>query len=251
MDFRQTPALDLRTPWMNAAGSLGFRPQTKTFADLGAFVTNPLSLRARRTAKPPRLLMFPGGVLLHTGHPNPGLSSAVKQYSSAWRRASLPIILHLLSAKSDELRKAIARIEGVENVLAIELGIEAELGASEIRDLARAAQGELPLIVQVPLHRIELADTAMEAGATAISLGPPRGTMANPEGKLIRGRLYGPAFFPQALAAVVELVERKIPVIGAGGVETKGQGEAMLEAGALAVQIDIALWKFNHLASLK
>ncbi|MEX1071078.1 MAG: hypothetical protein WEC37_00480 [Anaerolineales bacterium] len=247
MSTNQPPALDLRSQWMNAAGSLGFAPETRgdvSVEDFGAFVTNPISLRARRTAQPPRLLSFPGGVLLHTGHPNPGLSGAIKRYAAAWARSPLPIIVHLLSAKPDEVRKAMPRIEELENVIAVELGIEANSSRSEVSDLARAASGELPLIVLLPLDRAaELADAAMSGGASAIRLGPPRGSLPAPNGRIINGRLYWPALFPQALAATVELGRLGIPVIAAGGVETKAQGEAMLTAGALAVQIDISLWK--------
>src|SRR3990172_12245917 len=108
------PSLELRSPWMNAAGSLGFAPDPRgpvSLEGFAAFVTNPISLRPRKAASPPHMLSFPGGVLLHTGHPNPGLRAAIKQYAAAWARAPLPIIVHLLSDKPDEVRKAVLRIE--------------------------------------------------------------------------------------------------------------------------------------------
>jgi NAD(P)H-dependent flavin oxidoreductase YrpB (nitropropane dioxygenase family) len=132
----------------------------------------------------------------------------------------------------------------LENVLAIELGLDAEIGLSEAKDLVHIAAGELPLVVQVPLDRaIELSPALTEAGASAVSLGPPRGTLLGQDGKLVSGRLYGPALFPQALAALRALMTSGVPVIAAGGVETRGDGEALLAAGAIAVQMDIALWK--------
>jgi dihydroorotate dehydrogenase len=238
---------------MNAAGTLGFAPDVRSDIapeSFGAFVTNPISVRPRRAAKGPRLFKFPGGVLLHTGHPNPGLSSAIKNYAAAWARSPLPIIVHLLSAKVEDLHKALPLIEELENVLAIELGIDAEITEAEIKELAVTASGELPLIIQLGLHRAaELAEAALEGGAAAISLGPPRGTLPA-AGKLVSGRLYGPAQFPAALAAVVELAKNGVPVIAAGGVETQAQGEAMLAAGAMAVQIDIALWKSGSIATI-
>jgi dihydroorotate dehydrogenase (NAD+) catalytic subunit len=239
---------------MNAAGSLGFAPDVRSDISpesFGAFVTNPISLRARRSAFGPRLFKFPGGVLLHTGHPNPGLTSVIKNYAASWARSPLPVIIHLFLPKPEDVHKALPRIEELENVLAIELGIEAEMTAAEVKELAVAASGELPLIIQVGLHRaVELAEDAMEGGAAAISLGPPRGMLPGADGKLVSGRLYGPAQFPEALAAVVELTKSGIPVIAAGGVETQAQGEAMLAAGARAVQLDIALWKSGSIATI-
>jgi dihydroorotate dehydrogenase (NAD+) catalytic subunit len=239
---------------MNAAGSLGFAPDVRSDISpesFGAFVTNPISLRARRTANGPRMFSFPGGVLLHTGHPNPGLSGVIKNYAAAWARSTLPIIVHLFSAKPEDLHKVLPRIEELENVLAIELGIEPDMASADVKELAIAASGELPLIVQLPQQRAsELSEAAMDGGAAAISLGPPRGMLPGADGKLVSGRLYGPAQFPLALATVVELAKNGVAVIGAGGVETQVQGEAMLAAGALAVQLDIALWKSGSIATI-
>lgn len=246
-------SLDLRFPWMNAAGSLGFAPDTRepaTLESFGAFVTNPISPRARRANRPPRLLTFPGGVLLHTGHPNPGLTAAIKRYAASWARAPLPIIVHLLSSKPEELKKAVLRIENLENMLAIEIGIEADASFDLIEDLIHAAQGELPLIVQVPLHRaLGLAEEVAATGSASISLGAVRGALPGPDGKLLSGRLYGPVLFPQALETVRELSKAKLAVIAAGGISSRAQGEAMLAAGAVAVQMDVGLWKDGERAS--
>jgi dihydroorotate dehydrogenase (NAD+) catalytic subunit len=244
-------SLDLRIPWMNATGTLGFAPDPRGLVllkTLGAFVTNPIGLHARRASQPPRQLSFAGGVLLHTGHPNPGLNLAIKHYTAAWARAPLPIIVHLFSSKPEELRKAVLRVEEIENVMAVEISVEADNSPELALELAQSAQGELPSIVQLPLHRaLELADKVAEAGAAALSLGPARGALPGPKGKLISGRLYGPALFPQALETVRELVKTKLPIIAAGGVETRAQGEAMLAAGAMAVQMDMVLWKLPGL----
>src|SRR5687767_12191231 len=81
-------------PLMNAAGSLGFAPDLRNGLSLdafGAFVTNPVSLRPRLPAAQPAVIEFPGGFLLHTGLPNPGLSSVIKTHAARWNRSSLPI----------------------------------------------------------------------------------------------------------------------------------------------------------------
>ena len=56
------------------------------------------------------------------------------------------------------------------------------------------------------------------------------------------GRLYGPSLFPRALEVVYAAGKLGLPIIGAGGVWTKESAEAMLLAGALAVQVDAVLW---------
>jgi dihydroorotate dehydrogenase (NAD+) catalytic subunit len=70
-----------------------------------------------------------------------------------------------------------------------------------------------------------------------------RGSLPVADRKLVSGRLYGPAIFPLALSATALLAEQGIQVIAAGGVSTQEQGQAMLDAGAMAVQIDVGLWK--------
>ena len=96
------PKFDLAfdPPLMNAAGSLGFAPDRRgpiALERLGAFVTNPVSLRPRPPAQGARLLTFPGGFLLHSGHPNPGLRRVVQRHAARWARSPLPVVVHLLA----------------------------------------------------------------------------------------------------------------------------------------------------------
>ena len=60
---------------------------------------------------------------------------------------------------------------------------------------------------------------------------------------MVQGRLYGPAILPVALRVVHELSQMSIPTIGAGGVYTQEHKNAMLAAGAFAVQLDSILWR--------
>ena len=78
--------LELHSPWMNATGMLGFAPNPRgqvALDKLGAFVTNPVSLRPRAPAQNRALLPFPGGFLLHTGWPNPGLRAVLRRSAEA------------------------------------------------------------------------------------------------------------------------------------------------------------------------
>lgn len=239
--------LDLSPALLNAAGSLGFYPDPRGPIDLdslGAFITNPVSKTPRNPARGPRMLEFPGGVLLHTGHPNPGFNTVLKRHAARWARAPIPIIIHLLASESRELGKMISRIEELENILAVEIGFRHDIAPLTAIELTKASVGELPVIVRLPFSRAwELANEVNTAGAAAVSLGPPRGSLPSKDNEVVSGRLYGPAIFPQALAIVRELADQDLAIIGAGGIYAPDQANAMLEAGAVAVQLDAVLWR--------
>lgn len=236
-------------PLLNAAGSLGFAPDPHhgvTLDGLGAFITSPISLAPRRPAGGRSCLPCPGGFLLHSGYPNPGLRRAVQQYGPAWERAGLPVLVHLLCRTPDEVRLMVGKLEGRPGVAGLELGLPPEAGAELARAMLQAALGELPVALRLPLERAaHLAQACLDANLApaAFSLGPPRGLLPAPGGGLVAGRLYGPAVFPLALAALRELVPLGLPVIGAGGVYQPAQAEAMLALGAAAVQLDAVLWR--------
>jgi dihydroorotate dehydrogenase (NAD+) catalytic subunit len=212
--------------------------------ELGAFVTNPVSLAPRSPAQNRGLRAFPGGFILHIGHPNPGLKAVLRRHGARWRRLKIPLIVHLLAQGEDEMAVMVQMLENLGSVSAVEVGLPPEADKELVARLVRSAAGELPVLARLPLERLlELARTAIGAGAAAVSLGPPRGALPGPDGRLLSGRLYGPALFPLALAAVQSLAKDHIPVIGACGVYHPAHIEAMLDAGALAVQLDSALWR--------
>jgi dihydroorotate dehydrogenase len=235
---------------MNAAGSLGFTPNLRApipWKELGAFLTNPISIHSRKPASGRRWEEFPGGVLLHNGHPNPGFRRALKQFGPRWAQSPLPVIVHLLASQPKEIQKCVLQLEMVENISAIEIGFPESIGGNEAAEVISAAFGELPLIARLPLNRsIELAPTVVESGVAAISLGPPRGSLPAGE-SLIHGRLYGPAVYPLGLHVVSELNQFGVAVIGAGGIYHPQQVEQMRQAGAWAVQVDLALWRGDWL----
>ena len=239
--------LSFAQPLMNASGSLGFAPDPYGPVDLslfGAFITNPLSREARTPAHGKRVFLFPGGFLLHTGYPNPGIKAALRHHAVQWAHSSLPVIIHLLPGKVEETAEMVGLLERVDGLLAVEVGLPPDVDAAAAVAFARAACGELPVIVRLPFeHSLELACAVAKVEIGAVSLAPSRGAALNPLGELVHGRLYGPALFPQALAAVSAIAQAGIPVMGAGGVSNQEQVNAMLSAGALAVQVDSVLWR--------
>jgi dihydroorotate dehydrogenase len=239
-------------PLMNAAGSLGFAPDSRAGISLnsfGAFITNPFSLRPRLPAAKPDLIEYAGGFLLHTGLPNPGLNAGLKKYSAKWSRSDLPIIVHLMADRPEETQRMVRTLETQENVMAVELGFAPLLADDIILLTLEMCLGELPLIFSLPVEQVlRLGPRLIQDGAQAISIAAPRGALSPlplGEGRVrdvITGRLYGPSLFPQTLESIYSAVKIGIPIIGSGGVYSKENADAMLSVGALAVQVDVALW---------
>ena len=231
-------------PIMNAAGSLGFAPDTRLGVALeafGAFVTNPLSLRPRLPTAQPAVLPYPGGFLLHTGLPNPGIHAALKKYAAKWTRAHLPVIVHLMADRPEETQTMVRMLESQENVMGVELGFAPLLADDIILLTLEMCLGEIPLIFSLPVEQVlSLGPRLMQEGAEAISIAAPRGALMTDD--LVTGRLFGPSLFPQTLETVHSATKLGLPIIGAGGVWSKANTEAMLAEGALAVQVDATLW---------
>ncbi|MEI7849107.1 MAG: hypothetical protein WCK35_25130 [Chloroflexota bacterium] len=252
--------LSFGTPLMNAAGMLGFAPDPRavlntfpsgTWADLGVFVTNPLSLRARRPVNTPQQIDYPGGILLHAGLPNPGFSAVLKKYARRWASTRMPVIVHVMADGPEETARMVRMLEGLENIGAVELGFSVLQAADGILATLELAQGELPLIANLALNQVlSLGPQAVQHGAAALSFAAPRGTLPgqvplDPDEawSMISGRLYGPGLYPQSLSLLRSAVRLGLPVIGGVGVYTQDQADAMLASGALAVQLDVMLWK--------
>ena len=240
--------LILDKPLMNAAGTLGFSPDLKSPVDVtrfGAFVTNPVSWLPRTPASGTRFIPFSGGFLLHTGHPNPGLKKVIRQHARRWAQSPVPVIVHLLAQDDVSLRRMVDRLEGVEGLMGVEIGLPPEFDVDQAYAMAVAAIGELSVIIKLPFESVGSmnASTLLDIGLSAVSLSPPRGTLTDEKGDLVTGRLCGPSIFPQTLAAVRKLVGLGIPIIGAGGVYTQSNVDAMLGTGATAVQLDAILWR--------
>jgi dihydroorotate dehydrogenase (NAD+) catalytic subunit len=239
--------LYLEPPLMNAAGTLGFVPDLRSAVDLtrlGAFVTNPVSLKPRTAANGIRWMDFSGGFLLHTGYPNPGLKMVIRRYAVQWARSPLPVLVHLLASDPAEVASMVIQLEELPGVAGIELGLPPDADVLGAVEFAHAALGELPVVMRLPLTRAaELADELGNMNLSAISLAPPRGALIGPDGELIHGRLYGPAVYPQMLAVVRSLANGQLPVFAAGGVYQPQQVDDLLAMGAAAVQLDAVLWR--------
>jgi len=240
-------------PLINAAGSLGFAPDTRNGTPLdsfGAFVTNPVSLRPRLPTSHPALVEFPGGFLLHTGLPNPGFKDVLKKYSEKWDRANLPIIVHLMADRPEETQRMVRELENAENVMAVQLGFAPLLSDDIILLNLEMCLGEIPLIFALPHEQVlTLGRQLMDGGASAISIASPRGAVYDKAGNLITGRMYGQSLFPRSLDIVRSAAMSGLQIIGAGGIWADADVESMLKAGAIAVETDAQLWVPKEAAS--
>ena len=243
--------LYLRKPIMNAAGILGFSPDPKSgldYSKLGAFVTNPISLTARTPARGPRQLSFPGGILMHTGYPNPGINQVIRKYARKWEKSPIPIIVNLLAQEPDSIWKMVQRLENLDTIFGVEIGLPPETDVNLAREMAQAAIGELVVGIKVPFENSNRITVALaQSGIDAISISPPRGILPNANDGFVSGRIYGPSVFPLALAQVERLTTYGIPIIGSGGIYQSKDVTTMLATGATAVQIDTQFWRGKFL----
>lgn len=239
--------LDLTSPWLNAAGSLGFAPAAEAWSwpeRQGGFVTNPVSLSPRAPAETRAVLPYPGGNLLHSGLPNPGLSAVLRNYGERWARASLPLWVHLLADAVDDIRRMVRALEEIEGVSALEIAVPPAAAPDLALALLQAAVGELAVIACLPLNRAGEGWLGQLArlGVRGLCLTAPRGVLPAANGRLTAGRLVGPGLFPQALAALELMRPLGLPLVMGSAVFSAAAGRALLEAGAAAVQVDSALW---------
>lgn len=246
MDSCKQPVLDLPPGWMNTAGFLGWYLPDKQPLDQPpvAFVTPPVSLHPRKPAANRTVFSYPGGVLLHSGLPNPGLNRVLQKYVPIWSRSQVPVWIHLLADNPVDIHSMVLVCETIEAIRACEISIPFKAHPNDVRALIQAAVGEFPVVLQLPLDRVQehWIPEVGEWGVRAISIGAPRGNMIK-DGNLVNGRLYGPSLFPQALAVLNTLQDANLPVIISGGVFSQTQLDFLLKAGAAAVQLDLVLWR--------
>ncbi len=239
--------LELSSPWLNAAGTLGFAPGADGWPwpeMQGGFVTNPISLNRRTPAETRGVLSYPGGSLLHSGLPNPGLKGVLRKYGERWARSSLPVWVHLLADGPQDIHRMALVLEEVEGVAAVEVSFPPGAAPEQALAMLEAAVGELAVIACLPLASAGEAwlKQLPRIGVRGVCLSAPRGALPGPGGKIVAGRLVGAGLYAQALAALQWANPLNLPVVVGSGVFSVAAGRALLDAGAAAVQVDTALW---------
>lgn len=239
--------LELSSPWMNAAGMLGFAASAEGWGwpeMQGGFVTNPVSAGPRSPAETRAALPYPGGCLLHTGLPNPGIKPVLRRYAERWARGSLPVWVHLLADEPEEIHRMVLAIEEVEGVTAVEVGIPPGAAPELALAMLAAAVGELAVVACLSLTAAgePWLKQLPRLGVRGLCLSAPRGALPGSGGKPVSGRLVGPGLYPLALSALQAVLALELPVVVGSAIYSVPAGRALLSAGAAAVQVDTALW---------
>ncbi|MBA2488840.1 MAG: nitronate monooxygenase [Chloroflexi bacterium] len=248
--------LQLRSPFMAAAGCLGYVAEGAGSVDLslfGAAVTRGTSVTARPGAPPPRMVEAAAGVIWSLGHHNPGIDHVIERLAPRWARLGVPVVLNLWAASAAEASALAERADGVPGVAALELDLSAH-DARRASALMAAARDktEMPILAKVSVVGYHLPDVARaleDGGADAITCGSGlpasagQGPIDEPAlGDRDGAMLSGPAIRPVVMRAVAELAGRiTVPIIGCGGVTDLSDALAYLAAGARAVQVGTAM----------
>ncbi|MBI5032827.1 MAG: hypothetical protein HZB51_20080 [Chloroflexi bacterium] len=232
-------SLTLTNPILCAAGRCSLEQ-----SNVGAMVTQPLTLRPRNGTPAPRVIEIPGGALMRTGAANPGLANLLREHWREWEQSKIPIIVALASQGVRDWATMAAQLDAIAGVGGIELHLNPVIDAVETIKQVREAT-ELPILVKLDLENARtIAADCVTAGANTLVIGrAPRG-MRIIDGKPWFGRLYGPAAKPFTLKAVAKVAELKLaaPIIACGGVHSADDVREFMAAGAIAAEIDSAEW---------
>ncbi|MBI4786875.1 MAG: hypothetical protein HY782_07515 [Chloroflexi bacterium] len=206
--------------------------------------TLPLTMHPRGGGRHPRVIEVPGGVMLRTGAANPGLPRVLRDNERVWASSPVPIIVALAAQGARDWPAMAARLERVPGVGAVELHLNPTIAAADAVRATRAAT-ELPILAKLDLDQaVEIAAECLAAGANTLVIGrAPRG-MVMRDGHPWYGRLYSPMVKPLVMRAVAEVAARRLdaPLVACGGVHSADDVREFLAAGAVAVEIDSAMW---------
>ena len=255
----------LKNPVIAASGCYNRGAEYARVVDVssyGAITIKSITSQPRLGNEMPRVIPVPGGLLNAIGLQGPGIEHFLA--NEAPKLASMPtaIIASVAGFSVAEYASVAARMDGLPNVIAIELDVscpnvdrEGECfaeSAEAIAAVVRAVKASvtLPVIAKLTPNVTDIKSIALAAqaaGADAISLiNAVRGMVidtARTRPWLANGTggLTGPAIRPIAVLAVWEVARAvRIPIIGMGGIETGRDALEFMLAGATAVSVGTA-----------
>ena len=251
--------LSVANPILLAAGSIGYGEAVYpglNLAKLGAVTVGPVMLHSRAGAPLPRFQAVDGGFVLDTGLQNRGLEATLRNFSRHWSRVGCPVVVQVAESNPRALPRIVQQLEMVDGVAGIELLLPEDADRRTIKPLLRAIieSCDLPLWVKLPLERAaELAPLCVQQEAVGLVIGGAVGDITGNEpvdsdsvarDPVRKGSLYGPIVFPRMLNALQQVAQLRLDcaLIACGGIYTADHVKQALAAGALAVQIDSAIW---------
>ena len=258
-------AARLKNPLIAASGCYNRGAEYGRITDVGAYgaVTLKSVTREPRLGNAmPRIASTPAGMLNAIGLQGPGIDHFLASEAPKLRSVPTAVIASVAGFTVDEFAEVAARMNGLPNVVALELDIscpnvdrEGTCFAEDPDATAAVVERvkskvDLPVIAKLTPNVTSLRPIALaaeRAGADAVSLinsvrgmaidvQRTRSVLANAS-----GGLTGPAIRPIAVYAVWEVAQAvKIPIIGMGGIANGRDALEFLFAGATAVAIGTA-----------
>ncbi len=258
-------------PVIAASGTFGYGAEYKTVFDvnrLGGICSKGLTLQPRQGNTGTRLVETASGLINSIGLENPGIAHFIDHELPAML-ALKPVTIANLSGSSLETYVEGAKLLDATAVPMIELNISCPnvkaggmafgmdcKSAATVTQAVRAVTKK-PLMVKLTPNAPDLIGIALavtEAGADALSLVNTFQAMAidlntgKPIFDNIRAGFSGPAVKPIALRMCYDVVQamnrlpedRRIPVVGLGGIATWQDAVEFIMAGAAAVQVGTA-----------
>ena len=259
-----------RNPVIAASGTFGSGREYSSFFDLsllGGICSKGLTLTPMPGNSGTRVWETPSGLLNSIGLENKGIAEFIEKDLPFLKQLGPVIIANLSGSSSDEYVKGAALLNE-SSVDMIELniscpnlkaggmtfGLDPGTAAAIVAAVRRACKNK-PLMVKLTPNAPSLSSIALacvNAGADALSLVNTFKAMAidtinrKPVFDNIIAGLSGPAVKPIALRMVWEIFDalkdsnKKIPIVGIGGISCTNDALEFLMAGANAIQVGSA-----------
>jgi dihydroorotate dehydrogenase (NAD+) catalytic subunit len=266
-------AATLKNPVIAASGCYNRGAEYARVTDVGAYgaiTLKSVTRHPRLGNAMPRVMPVAAGLLNAIGLQGPGIDHFLAVESKKLAAMPTAIIASVAGFSVDEFAEVASRMDGLRNVVAIELDVScpnvdregecfaASAAATDAVVRAVKARVSVPVIAKLTPNVADLkpiARAAERAGADAISLiNAVRGMVidtvhARPWLANGTGGLTGPAIRPIAVYAVWEVAQAvRIPIIGMGGIETGRDALEFMFAGATAVSVGTANFRDPEVA---
>ncbi|MFQ6678307.1 MAG: dihydroorotate dehydrogenase [Fidelibacterota bacterium] len=264
-----------KNPVFVASGTFGYGTENPDLVDLsklGAIFTKSITLQPREGNPPPRIVEAPSGMINSIGLANIGVEKYISELLPFYENIDTPIIMNIAGSSLEEYIAVLERIEDISSPIigyeiniscpnvkegGMEFGVDCtmtELLTSELRK-----RTDKLLIMKLSPNVTDITSIAISAqngGADAVSaINTVVGMSIDYKTQKSNihttfGGLSGPAIKPIGLAAVHKIFNSiHIPIIGIGGIVSSSDIVEYILAGATAVQIGTANFRFPGISS--
>ena len=257
--------LEMKNPVMTASGTFGYGLEFQDFVDLeqiGGIIVKGTTLHHREGNPYPRMAETPMGMINAVGLQNKGVHYFVDHIYPQIKDINTNMIVNVSGSQVEDYAETARIINGLDNILAIELNIScpnvkqggmafgvSAHGAEEVVSAVRKVYDKTLIVKLSPnvTDITEIAKAAEAAGADSVSLiNTLLGMAINAEKRkpvlsTITGGMSGAAVKPIALRMVWQVAKAvNIPVVGLGGIMNWRDAVEFLLAGATAIEIGTA-----------